>query len=715
MSDRERASCKSALRSPLCRTAEIVATLVRLAPVRVGGPLLVERDLERRLTCCWVLSLVLVGLVATATTAIAVLMAAEQRAHGAIVSEASSQRARAQRIAAFLPELAGDDPVEVELARLELARIADRMEAVFRSLAAGEGAPALQTESLRAHYFDGPLALAPRLARFLAELQALVRDVDEGLLVSRAALDALRREALGPLLGLLDEAVNLHEAYLRRDVEHLVRASLLCGGVVVLLLVAIGFGIFRPMTRGLAALVSDLTRLADRDPLTDLLNRRALVAALDRAIAAGSRLATIAIDLDHFKEANERAGHAGGDALLRAAGARLRAVVRAQDIVGRIGGDEFVVFLLGIEGEAELRSIVERLRIVLHEPVEVDGRLLPMGATLGVAVCPEDADDAETLLRLADDALVRAKQERRGTVRRASREDAEQLHVAREVRLMLDRLAGDGRPEGLGTVFQPIVALDGRAPAPILGMEALARWTHPRLGPVAPDRLFAAAPDRASAVRLGRLVRRSALAEFAALRAEASAGLRLAVNLAPAEVFDEGFADSLLVDLGATGTSPADLCLEITEEVLLERVSDRALAGLVALRARGACLALDDFGTGTSGLAQLLRLPIDVVKVDRRFVRELDREHKAREIVRATIALARSLGLRVVAEGVETAEQARILTELGCSYAQGHFFARPMDLDRLRAWLATGGHRARPSLRPPREPAPAAAGAAVLG
>ncbi len=680
------ATCERSLRSPLCRAAEVLATFGRFARFRSVAALLAERDIERRLTCCWVLALCLVAVGAVAATTTTVRLAEEGRDHGAVVNDAGSQIARAQRIAAFLPELAREDPVEAELARLEILRIADRMEAVFRGLTTGERPPARGTEALRAHYFEGPLALAPRLTRFLAELRAVLDDAEQGTPVE-PRIAALRGEALGPMLVLLDTAAILHQRHVLQHLDRLVFIALLIGTATLLLLAAIGMGIFRPMARGIGSLVRDLSRLAHEDPLTGAFNRRAVVAALAQAIAAGRTIATIAIDLDHFKEANERAGHAGGDALLKAASARLRALVRKNDIVGRIGGDEFVVFLLGVSREEELRPIVERIRAALHEPVPLDGRLLPLGATLGVALCPDDAEDPETLLRLADEALLRAKRERRGSIGRATREDALGLEIARELRAMLEQRSDEQLPEGLGAVLQPVVALAAGPASPLLGFEALARWVHPRLGAIPPNRLFAAAGDRATVVRLGRLVRRAALASFAAVRAGAPSGLRLALNLSPAEVFDETLVDTLLGDLEWARVTIREICLEITEEVLLDRVSAESLAKLARLREDGVRLALDDFGTGTSGLSHLLRLPIDLVKIDRRFVQELGRDRKAVEIVRATLALARSLGLQVIGEGVETEDQARTLAELGCDAAQGFFFGRPMGLVELRCWL----------------------------
>ena len=281
------ATSETAFRSPLCRLAETFVTLARLARFRTVRNLLAQRDLGRRLTCCWLFALGLVGVAAACATGLTFFLAASQRNHGAVINDAASQRARAQRIAAYLPELLKEDPFEVELARLELERILARMEEVFRSLVDGDGAPTQETATIAAHYFEGKHALAPRLARFLADARAILRDVEEGLPADPEAVAALRAEALGPVLGLLDEAVTLHEAHLRENVDRLLVASLGVGAGALFLLVAIGLWIFRPMTRALVATVGDLAALAHTDPLTGVANRRAVIEGLARAIEAG--------------------------------------------------------------------------------------------------------------------------------------------------------------------------------------------------------------------------------------------------------------------------------------------------------------------------------------------------------------------------------------------------------------------------------------------
>lgn len=425
------------------------------------------------------------------------------------------------------------------------------------------------------------------------------------------------------------------------------------------------------------------------DPLTGLLNRRAVTARLTEALAGGEPIGVVAVDLDHFKEVNDAEGHAAGDALLRAAAVRLRGCVRAGDVVGRLGGDEFAACLIGMQDRAVIARIAERIGAALHRPVEHGGRSLRLGATLGIAGAPADATAADLLLRAADAALMRAKREGRGGIGWASRADAERLVRAAAVVRGFDAAcdaAGVVR-SGAAAHLQPIVGLGGAGAAPpILAFEALARWSDPELGAVPPAELFSLlGPVRGAA--LGRAVRKAALGALAVLRADGLTAARLALNLSAAEVARPGIAQEVAAAVEAAGLSLAAIEVEITEEVLLDRVSDRTLDELAALRGRGARLVLDDFGTGNSGLAQLLRLPLDAVKLDKRFVQRLGIDRRAEEIVRATVSLARGLGMAVVAEGVETERQAAAVAALGCDAAQGFLFARPMPSEALRQWL----------------------------
>jgi diguanylate cyclase (GGDEF)-like protein len=425
------------------------------------------------------------------------------------------------------------------------------------------------------------------------------------------------------------------------------------------------------------------------DALTGLPNRRAALAALAETIAKPQSVAVIAVDLDYFKEVNDGEGHAAGDVLLRAVAERLLEAVRPDDVVGRIGGDEFVVLLIGIADREVVAGIVERISATLHEPVAYGSRLLRLGATLGVAIAPDDVLEAEMVLRIADEALLRAKKDRRGSVGHANREDAAQVRRTVAIVRAFDSDSQDSDSlQGVTVHLQPILAL-GRTPASaskVVAVEALARWGHPEVGEVSPADLFPIiGPERA--LRLGRAVRELALAAFATLLDAGLGNFRLALNLSAAEVSRLDIALQVTEQIERAGLSLRHVELEITEEVLLERVSNRTLDQLAALRGRGARLVLDDFGTGISGLAQLLRLPLDGVKLDKLFVQRLGKDARAEEIVRATVSLAHGLGLEVVAEGVETEQQAAMLRTLGCDAVQGFLFASPMPANLLRQWL----------------------------
>ena len=428
--------------------------------------------------------------------------------------------------------------------------------------------------------------------------------------------------------------------------------------------------------------------MALTDALTGLPNRRALAGRLAQELARGGVLAAVILDLDHLKQVNEAEGHAAGDAMLRATAERLRGAVRPGDIVARTGGDEFVAILLGLKDEAQARAAASRIAAALKGPVRHGEFILPAGATLGVAMSTPGVNDGDMLLRAADAALVRAKRDGRGSIGWSGPDDAAQLVRRAKVLRAFDAASNGVHLAGVTAHLQPIVALGAQAgAAPVIAMEALARWSHPELGDVPPTELLSIiGPERT--LRLGAAVRTYALAAMASLRQRDLPVGRLALNLSAGEVERDGIAASLAAQVAQAGLSLRDVEIEITEEVLLERVSDATLQQLAALRGRGARLVLDDFGTGNSGLSQLLRLPLDAVKLDKRFVQGLGLDSRAEEIVRATISLAHGLGLEVVGEGVETMQQARMLMRMGCDAAQGYLYARPMPPEAVPEWLA---------------------------
>jgi diguanylate cyclase (GGDEF)-like protein/PAS domain S-box-containing protein len=414
-----------------------------------------------------------------------------------------------------------------------------------------------------------------------------------------------------------------------------------------------------------------LTHAATHDDLTELPNRAALVERLDDLLvgAAPGQVSVLFIDLDNFKMVNDSLGHGVGDELLREIARRLRHVTRDSDRLARFGGDEFVVF---VDGGVDPAVVAERLRRAVQHPVTIEGHDLVITASIGFAVNSSVGLTADELLRDADAAMYRAKASGRDRVeafteetRRAS---VAALQVASELRRGLER--GEVVP-----YFQPIVDLDG---GQVIGFEVLARWLHPDRGLLVPGQFLPMAEEAGLMVELGARILRDSLAQLAHWRA---VGLRfadcsLSVNVATQQLVDGTFLDLVHDALGETGIDADSLWLEITETALMAD-TDAAGRALRDLRGLGLHLSVDDFGTGYSSLTYLKRFPVEGIKIDRSFVTGLGLEADDTSIVEAVVRLGHSLGLSVVAEGVETPLQLNRLRDLGCDKGQGYLFGRP--------------------------------------
>ncbi|MFA6067463.1 MAG: EAL domain-containing protein [Janthinobacterium sp.] len=430
---------------------------------------------------------------------------------------------------------------------------------------------------------------------------------------------------------------------------------------------------------------ADIHRLAFYDVLTGLPNRRLLMDRIAHLLAAAPRDRTISalmfIDLDHFKHINDARGHATGDALLRLAGERLAQLMRKADTVARIGGDEFVVLLAhladDLHGAAHAAAqVAEKIRTAIARDFEIGGQSYHCSASIGVTLLPKAQQQAHDLLREADIAMYRAKAEGRNGI--AFFEAAMQADVER--RLTLERaLARALDASQLCMHVQPQVDRHGR----VTGAEMLMRWPQPDGSFIAPGIFIPIAEESGLIVKLGHWALREAC-RAASLLAQAGRPVPLSVNVSPAQFRQPDFASRVQAALAEHGTPAGALILELTEGLLIDQ-RDASLARMRELAALGIRFSIDDFGTGYSSLSYLTSMPLYELKIDKRFIDDTPHDTA---IVQAILAMARHLGLRVVAEGVETQEQADFLVAHDCDGLQGYLYARPMPLADFLAWLA---------------------------
>jgi diguanylate cyclase (GGDEF)-like protein/PAS domain S-box-containing protein len=426
---------------------------------------------------------------------------------------------------------------------------------------------------------------------------------------------------------------------------------------------------------------------SEHDWLTELPNRRAfeahLQAAILRAMQAESQVGLLLIDLDHFKHVNDTLGHAAGDQLLSVLSARLREAVRSGDFVARLGGDEFAIILESKARDLDLLPTGEAILKRLQVPVRFQERMVSASASIGGAVFPHDASNANDLLKNADIALYALKQSGRGGTR------IFQQHMREKAQLVASQL-GLARSmlskEAIVPHYQPKVLLKtGR----IVGFEALLRWSHVTRGIQLPDTVSEAFKHYDLASRIGALMQSQV---FGDLRRWLDGGVPVgvvAINAAPAEFLRDDFAERFLERVQQEAVPPSLIEVEITEQVFLEQGSDYVARALQVLKAAGVRLALDDFGTGYSSLSHLRDFPVDVVKIDQSFVTKMTSDPEVKAIVSAVVQLAKSLKIEVVAEGVETREQRIALVQEGCALGQGFLFGRAAAGDEIPAILRT--------------------------
>ncbi len=437
---------------------------------------------------------------------------------------------------------------------------------------------------------------------------------------------------------------------------------------------------------------AQIRHLAYHDPLTNLPNRALLMDRLSQQIALlkrhNLRGALLFLDLDHFKHINDSLGHPVGDTVLKIITARLEASVRLEDTVARLGGDEFVVLLSGLEGtrsavSQQVQNLADTLRELLSEPMFLDGQRLQVTPSIGMALIPDHGSTPTDLLKRADIALYRAKDSGRNTSQMfhttMQKAASERLRMETDLRQALAR--GE-----FSVHFQPQVdARDNR----IIGAETLVRWHHPELGAQSPNEFIKVLEDSGLILEVGTWILDEACNGFKQLIAKGKIDplqFSLCVNISPRQFRQSDFVERIESCLATYGLPYAMLKLEITEGIVIQNLDD-TIAKMRRLKKLGVSFAMDDFGTGYSSLTYLKRLPVDTLKIDQSFVRDATSDPNDTEIIRAIVAMARSLELEVIAEGVETPEQLSFLQGLGCHLYQGYLHSRPLPLDAFERLL----------------------------
>ncbi|MES2756904.1 MAG: EAL domain-containing protein [Pseudomonadota bacterium] len=455
---------------------------------------------------------------------------------------------------------------------------------------------------------------------------------------------------------------------------------------------------------GLIAYLSDITErkqaeerlhhLAYYDALTSLPNRTLLTKLLDQALMAAQRNAStgcvLFIDLNRFKWINDTLGRRIGDELLRQVSLRFRAALREEDIVARLSGDEFVVGLFDIRQHFEATTVAQKLKATLVEPFLIEGHDLRVGASIGISVYPQDGGDAETLLRLADIAMARAKlshEHPEDSVAFYSLDMNQGMHERMRIESGLRHALGNGE---LLLHYQPKFQIDGGR---IVGAEALVRWLHPQRGLVPPADFIPLAETTGLIVQVGEWVLEAACAQAAIWQRAGVPPLRIAINVSARE-FTATLPGRLAATLARYGLDPCWLELEITESALMHDI-ERVIDIMGQINALGVTLSLDDFGTGYSSLSYLKRFPIHTLKIDRSFTTGLPGDASGCAIATTIISIGQQLKHKVIAEGVETVEQLEFLRESGCDEVQGYLFSKPLPADAFETalrenWLLLG-------------------------
>lgn len=460
---------------------------------------------------------------------------------------------------------------------------------------------------------------------------------------------------------------------------HAVVVSLIVGFIVSLLL---SYILKEPerLREIVAEKTEQLNELAFYDVLTGLVNRRLFIQQLECELKllsrSGNKAALMYLDMDDFKNVNDSLGHSAGDQLLIEVANRIKSSMRESDIICRLGGDEYAVLMMNLQSSNDSKIVANQIIERVREEILIEGRSLSVGLSIGITILPDDSMDLREILNNADMALYESK---RLGKNRVTFFDYQMQQCSIERIQIENALKNAIKNDELELYYQPIIRLANRQ---IVMLEALLRWKHPEKGFIPPDQFISIAEQSGLIISIGDWVLESACTTIAHAVQNQEACVPIAINISAKQLLNQNFAAEVKERLERYSIDPAMLEMEITESIIMENMED-ALKQLNELKEIGCRFSIDDFGTGYSSLAQLKQLPVDSLKIDRSFVRDIEHDHHDRQIVEAVIAMAHSLGLEVIAEGVEDQYQLDFIDNAGCDLVQGYLFSKPVPYDEI--------------------------------
>ncbi|WP_353641887.1 EAL domain-containing protein [Mesorhizobium sp. WSM2239] len=652
----------------------------------------------------WIALLIIAAMAMASFMVLQQLMAAQQHDQ-ALLALTGTQKALSQRIV-FLANAAETAPRNEQPALVGLLKEAtNEFEKNYDLLLARTGADPLSParhdpQSVEAVLFAKPhhldffsAGLAANGWRFVAALESQLgigtSGVDYMAGRERARLDETAARATLDGYAALGERIAFNAD---QRLESLLDLHRTLFYTTIGIIVMVALFIFRPMsdvilrrTHELVDARNSMAFIAIHDGLTGLYNRTFLTDHFDTLIKGAhrrqERLAVVQIDLDRFKQINDTLGHAAGDYVLVVTAQRMRDSCRASDLCVRLGGDEFVMILNGAGATEDINMVAKRILECINEPISFQGATIHPGASAGIAVYPVDADNAADLLVHADLALYSAKKLGGGAFSFFSEELRRELEHRKQLEADLKAAIA---LESFSVYYQPQVSISNGT---ITGVEALVRWKHPERGMVSPGEFIPVAEKSGLMAEIGRIIVRKAINEAAEWHRAGIGFGRIAINVSGSELRENDFDSFLFETLERAGLPPEKLSLEIVESVILDDEKTGIAAKLRHIRSAGVHLELDDFGTGYASLSHVNPNEIDRLKIDRRFVQNINSNGDNSKIVRAITELARGLGISIIAEGAETEAELDSLVSIGCDQVQGYHIAFPMPDDKAREWL----------------------------